>query len=171
MNIVVDINHPAHVHYFKNFIWQMEKKGHKVLITATDREMARKLLEIYSFEYINMGNYGNSLIEKMINIPLMDIKLYRAVKTFHPDIFIGFGSIRAAHTARLMGKVCINLEDTEHTKWENSAYIPFTNAILTPKCFRSGLGKTKLDTMGTLNFCTFTQTISARIPQCSVKSD
>ena len=27
MRIVVDINHPAHVHYFKNFIWEMQKKA------------------------------------------------------------------------------------------------------------------------------------------------
>jgi len=26
MRIVVDINHPAQVHYFKNFIWEMGKK-------------------------------------------------------------------------------------------------------------------------------------------------
>jgi hypothetical protein len=30
MKIVVDINHPAHVHFFKNFIWEMEERGHQV---------------------------------------------------------------------------------------------------------------------------------------------
>ena len=24
--ILVDIGHPAHVHFFKNFIWEMEKE-------------------------------------------------------------------------------------------------------------------------------------------------
>jgi hypothetical protein len=28
MNILVDIGHPAHMHFFKNFLWDMQKKGH-----------------------------------------------------------------------------------------------------------------------------------------------
>ena len=34
MQILVDIIHPANVHYFKNFILEMEKEGHSVKITA-----------------------------------------------------------------------------------------------------------------------------------------
>jgi len=29
MKIVVDLGHPAQVHLFKNFVWEMEKKGMK----------------------------------------------------------------------------------------------------------------------------------------------
>jgi hypothetical protein len=27
---MVDIGHPAHVHFFKNAIWELEKRGHSV---------------------------------------------------------------------------------------------------------------------------------------------
>lgn len=141
MRIVVDINHPGHVHYFKNFIWEMQKRGHEFLITASQKEVSYQLLDAYGFEYTKLGTYGKSLAEKLINIPLLDIKMYNAVKRFKPDLFLGFGSIRAAHVSKMLGKPCIALDDTEHAKWEHGLYVPFADAILTPTCFRKDFGE------------------------------
>ncbi|VVB89748.1 Uncharacterised protein [uncultured archaeon] len=141
MKIVVDINHPAHVHYFKNFIWEMEKKGHKVLITATRKDITYELLNNYGFDFIDIGSYGNSLIKKLINIPIIDLKMYFAVKSFNPDIFIGFGSIRAAHVSYLLRKKCIIFEDTEHSMEQIRLYLPFADAVCTPACFKKDLGR------------------------------
>jgi len=144
MRIVVDINHPAHVHYFKNFIWEMEKKGHEVLITATDKDIALRLLDIYGFDYIKLGSYGKSLVQKAINLPLIDIKMYRAIKPFNPDIILGFGSIRGSHVAAVLRKTSINFEDTEHSMEQIRLYLPFVSAVLTPQAFRRDLGKKQI---------------------------
>ena len=144
VKIVVDINHPAHVHYFKHFIWEMERRGHEILITASSKEMSLALLRNYKFNFINLGSYGNSLPEKCINLPFMDLKLYKAVKSFNPDIFIGFSSARAAHVSTLMRKPCINFDDTEHARWEHKLYAPFTDTIVTPTCFRKDFGKKQI---------------------------
>ena len=148
MRIVVDINHPADVHFFKNFIWEMEKRGHVILITASKKEISYRLLDNYGFHYEKLGSYGISLAEKMINIPLLDLKMYQAVKKFKPDIFIGFGSIRAAHVSKVLRKPCINFDDTDHAKWEHRLYVPFTDVVLTPRCFSRDFGKkqVKIDT-------------------------
>jgi len=47
MRVIIDISHPAHVHFFKNFVWAMEKRGHEIIITAGDKEVTLKLLEHY----------------------------------------------------------------------------------------------------------------------------
>ena len=141
MRIVVDINHPAHVHYFKNFIWEMERRGHEVLITASEKEISFTLLRNYGFGFINLGTYGNSVSKKFMNILPMDLKMYKAVKSFMPDIFLGFGSIRAAHVSRLMRKPCIAFDDSEPAFGEHLLYIPFTDTILTPNCFNKDFGK------------------------------
>ncbi len=148
MRIVVDINHPADVHFFKNFIREMEKRGHTILITASRKEVSYHLLDRYGFQYEKLGSYGKSLAEKMINIPLLDLKMYQAVKKFNPDIFVGFGSIRAAHVSKVLKKPCINFEDTDHAKWEHLLYVPFADVVLTPRCFTKDFGKkqVKIDT-------------------------
>lgn len=144
MRIVVDINHPANVHYFKNFIWEMQKKGHDILITASEKEISYNLLDKYGFSYVKIGTYGTSILEKLVKIPILDLKMYQAVKKFKPDLFLGFGSIRAAHVAKLLGNPCIALDDTEHARWEHLLYVPFTDVILTPACFRKDFGKKQI---------------------------
>lgn len=144
MKIVVDINHPAHVHFFKYFIWEMEKRGHNVLVTASEKDVTIKLLDNYGFDYINMGSYGTSLVEKLMNVPIKDFKMYKITKSFRPDIFVGLGSIRAAHVAYSMNRPSITLEDTEHSRAQLLLYFPFTSAVLTPSCFKKDLGEKQI---------------------------
>lgn len=141
MKIVVDISHPAHVHYFKHFIWGMRGRGHDVLITASEKEIAYQLLDLYGFQYVKIGDYGHSVIQKLINVPILDLKMYSAVKPFDPDIIIGFGSIRAAHVAALLRKPYIALDDTEQAHLGQLLYVPFADAILTPTSFKKDFGK------------------------------
>ena len=115
MKIVVDINHPAHVHFFKNFIWEMEERGHQVVITASQKDLAYTLLQKYGFTYIPLGCYGSSLVKKVANVPILDLKMYRMIKNFDPDLFLGFGSIRTAHVSKIMRKPCINFDDDEYS--------------------------------------------------------
>lgn len=141
MKIVVDINHPAHVHFFKNFIRQTSNKGLKILITASDKDISIKLLERYGFPFVNLGSYGTTLLSKVINLPLLDWRMYQAVKGFDPDLFLGAGSIRAAHISRLFRKPCIIFEDTEHSREQYLLYAPFVDYIFTPSSFKRRLGK------------------------------
>lgn len=52
MKIQIDINHPAHVHYFRNFIKIMEERGHVFKITNRNSPMINQLLDIYGIEHI-----------------------------------------------------------------------------------------------------------------------
>ena len=145
MRIVVDIGHPAHVHLFKNFVWEMEKRGHEILITASKKEVSLRLLDAYGFDYIHLGSYGFSIVRKIANIPVMDLRMYRAIKDFKPDIFVGLGSVRGAHVSKLMGRPSITFNDTESgTHQTKILYAPFTDAILTPSCFKEDLGKKQI---------------------------
>lgn len=140
MRIVVDINHPAHVHYFKNFIWKMKEKGHDILVTASEKDMSYRLLDCYDIPYVKLGCYGTKVTSKAFNIPLLDYKMFNAVKKFKPDIFLGFGSIRASHVSKALRKPCIAFDDSEPSPLEHLLYVPFTDAILTPPCFEKDFG-------------------------------
>jgi uncharacterized protein len=141
VRVVVDINHPAHVHYFKNFVREMGRRGHEVLITASNKELTYTLLDGCGMEYIKLGTYGKSLLRKMLDIPMLDIAQYRAVRSFNPDIFLGFGSLRAAHVSWLLRKPFISFEDTEHCTAQLVLYLPFAHAVCTPTSFQRNLGK------------------------------
>jgi len=140
MKIVVDMNHPGHVHFFKNFIWEMKKRGHKVLITAGQKDVAFKLLKNYDLDFVSLGGYGDTIIKKTLNIPVLTWRMYQAVKDFKPDLFVGIGSFRSAHISFLLGKKCLIFDDSEPALITQLMYLPFATKVLTPTCFRKKLG-------------------------------
>jgi len=144
MRIQVHINHPAHVHLFKNFIWTMEKRGHEVLILASKRNLTYELLDHYKFNYIKIGEYGNTNSQKILNVPLIDFKAYTKIRKEKPDIFVGMGSIVNAHVSFLLNRPCINLTQTEHSVAQYKLWAPFTDTILTPNSFRRNLGRKQI---------------------------
>ena len=141
MRILVDIGHPAHVHLFKNMIWNLEKDGYEVKITTRDKEITLYLLNAYGFKYENLGKHHKKLLNKLLGLITRDYKLYKIARKFKPDIFISHGSMYAAHVAKLLGRPHISLEDTENSIEQIRLYAPFTDVILTSMCFKLDLGK------------------------------
>jgi hypothetical protein len=140
MRILVDINHPAHVHFFKNLIWEMQKKGHKIIITATKKDLTYELLEGYNFPYLKLGSYGQSIFSKILNLPFKSWSMYRIARKFKPDVLLGIASHRICFAARLLGKSAFVFDDTEHASLEIALYLPWATKVFTPVCFKKNLG-------------------------------
>ncbi|MBN2013925.1 MAG: DUF354 domain-containing protein [Candidatus Altiarchaeota archaeon] len=144
MKVLVDIGHPAHVHFFKNVIWELEKKGHEVKITAREKEISLDLLTAYGFQYTNLGKNRTGLINKAIGMLKMDYNMYRIAKQFRPDILTGLGSMYAAQVGKLINKPSILFTDTEHAKLVHWLTNPFATVICTPTCFKKDFGQKQI---------------------------
>jgi len=130
MNILIDIGHPAHVHMFKRFAHIMQDKGHSVLFTCRDKEFEIQLLIAEGFKFISFGKKSKSVIGKIINTLLFDLKEIFIAFKFKPDVFLSHGSITAAHAAYVVRKPSIAFEDTFNME-QIRLYEPVTNTILT----------------------------------------
>jgi predicted glycosyltransferase len=135
MKILIDIGHPAHVHYFKNFISIMKNKGHEFMIISRDKEVTLQLLKAYDLQYISRGTGKKSLVGKFFYLIKADLFILKHAKKFKPDLFLSFGSTYAAHASRLCHKPHIALDDTEHAIFELLMYPPFSDAILNPSVY------------------------------------
>jgi len=60
MRIVITIQHPAHVHFFKNVIRLLEQDGHQVEVFARAKDLVAYLLEIYDIEYTMLADEPTS---------------------------------------------------------------------------------------------------------------
>jgi len=140
MRILIDIGHPAHVHYFRNVINRMEKNGHEFLIVARDKEVSQILLDKYNIPYINRGKGGRSLVQKIGYLFEANKIILKEAFKFKPDIFLSFASPYAAQVSWLLRKPHISFTDTEHAKLGNLAFMPFTSVIITPTSFQKDLG-------------------------------
>ncbi len=140
MKILIDIGHPAHVHYFRNYIHLMEDRGHEFLIIAKNRSVTHYLLDKYNIKYVKRPDYPASIFLKLLKIPLTDYFVIRECQRFKPDILLGFSGTHISHAGWLLKIPSIVIDDTDHAKLAHASYSPFASVIITPVYFRKDFG-------------------------------
>ncbi len=142
MKIIINIGHPANVHFYKNTIWALEDKGHDILVTSRAKEITYELLDIYNIPYTALTKiYKTGFLGQTVEMIERDIKLYKLTKKFKPDIITGFASENSAHVSKVTKASSIIFTDTEHSKFASIILYPFADVILTPSCFKKDLGR------------------------------
>jgi|YNPMSStandDraft_1061717.scaffolds.fasta_scaffold10226_2 predicted glycosyltransferase len=141
MKIFIDIGHPAHVHYFRNFIKLMEKKNYEFFISARDRNIIQYLLNHYQIKFFNRGKGGRGIIGKIFYLFKGDYEVLKLAKLFQPDLFLSFGSMYAAQVSKILNKPHIAFDDTDIAIFEHFLYVPFTDLIITPMNFLRNFGR------------------------------
>jgi len=138
--ILIDMGHPAHVHFWKNFIWEMEKKGHEFKIAVREKNPMKELLGHYQIPFTDIGSPPSGTLNKALRMPANDMKLLKIARDFKPDVLTGIGSPYVAQVGKLIRKPSYIFTDTEHAKLINKLAVPFATKVLTPGCFLNDLG-------------------------------
>lgn len=134
MNIIIEVGHPKHVHFWKNIINILTKKGHKIKIVAVDKDMTLYLLKKCGFDYEIIGKNYKGLFRKAYGLVRNDMKLLNIAKKFKPDIFVS-DSPYSAHTSKLLNKPHIAFSDTEQARLTSWLTFPFSEVVCTPACY------------------------------------
>jgi predicted glycosyltransferase len=141
MKILIDINHPAHVHYFRNFYKIMLAKGHHIQVVARNKEIEHNLLNLYQIPYLSRGKGKDGKLGKFAYMIYANFKLFRISLKFKPDLFLNFLHPYPSQVAKLLGKPSLVFSDTEHAKLHHRLTVPFATKIFTPQCYRIDLGE------------------------------
>lgn len=149
MKILIDIGHPAHVHYFRNLIKNLQLQDHHVLVIAREKEVSQILLKKYGIDFFSRGRGKSGLIGKIIYLFTGSFTVYSQAKKFSPDLFMSAGSMYAAIASKLCGKPHVTLEDSENLE-QIRIYKPFTDLIIYPKSCTADLGKKGIRIQGFL---------------------
>lgn len=133
MNILIDINHPAHVHLLRNVYKMLVEKGHKVIVVVKEIPSAMKLLDLYGIPYINIGKKDDAIGKKGLDQLVYDRRLLRIVHEYHIDIGVG-SSINIPHVSKLsrMKSIVLDDDDDEVEPLFVKFGHPFADVILSP---------------------------------------
>lgn len=142
LKLLFDIAHPADVHFFKNLIFNLQKNGHSILVTARNKDVSIDLLNAYLIDYIPVGRIGKSKINLIGEWIKRDYEILRIAHKFNPDVLLGFGPC-SIHSAKVLKKISIFFDDSEVDSTGFLSY-PFANVIFTPCNFSKTLGKKQI---------------------------
>jgi len=140
MKILIGIAHPAHVHFYKNFIWEMKKTGHTVDIICRDRDIVAELLDRYGFEYFrkSIKPKSDKLFDPLsyINYPRYEYETYKFVKKCNPDVVTAVGGTTMSHISTITDTLSVGFIDNEDRHvFSNKFTVPFLDFICTPDNF------------------------------------
>lgn len=130
--VLVDINHPAHVHLFRHFILEMKSRGNQVIVTAKNVGSITNLLKLYKIDYIDTGRKKDHILLKYLYeffhlLKVLGIVLYRRV-----DYGIGVSMVLPI-VSKLTPMVAFALDDDDLAATPIfGKFISYADVILNP---------------------------------------
>jgi len=135
MRILVDVTHPAHVHFFKGAAQDLADRGHQVRFVAREKEMTTQLLEEYDIPFQKLSKIRKGLLGLAVELIEHQSRLFGVIRKFHPDVILNIGGTFIVHVGKLTGvRTCV-FTDTEHAKLSNAITFPFASHICTPESY------------------------------------
>ena len=133
MNILFDINHPAHVHLLRNVYKMLVERGHKIIVVVKEIPSAMQLLDLYGIPYVNIGKKNDNLGKKGFDQLVYDRRMLKIVRQNHINIGLG-SSINIPHVSMLSRMKSIILDDDDDKVEPLFVEFghPFADTILSP---------------------------------------
>jgi len=140
LRTLIDIGHPAHVHFFKNPIRILKQHGHEILITSRDKEMALGLLDNLGLQHRHISSQAEGgLMSLGIELIKRNYELAKVARKFKPDIVTAIGGTSVAQVGRLMRIPSLVFYDTENAVLQNAITYPFASCVVAPRCYGAWL--------------------------------
>lgn len=142
MRILIDISHPAHVHFFRRAIDRFQQGGHTVRVVSRDKDITLQLLDAYGIphEVLSKAPRGKSLPAFASEMIVHCFRLFRVARAFRPDVMLQIAGTFIAPVGRLLGVPAIAFYDTEFARLSNAISYPLLTHVCTPECYEGSAG-------------------------------
>jgi hypothetical protein len=142
LKILVDLTHPAHVHFFKNAIHEWEKQGHELYIASRKKDVAIALIEHYGFSHHLLGRARKKgVIGFAVEFFSRLVHLFREVLLFRPDVMVAVGGAWIAPVGWVLRIPSVVFYGTEIATLNNTYVYPLADAVCTPTSYWNSAGK------------------------------
>jgi predicted glycosyltransferase len=140
VRVLVTIQHPAHVHFFRNAVSELRSAGHEVHVFARRNEVTVDLLETYGIEHAVLAGESDSLGKLAVVQATYEARLLQRARRLDPDVMAAIGGVAVSHVAKLVGARSVVFYDTEHATIIRRLAYPFADEVCTPDCYTGHVG-------------------------------
>jgi predicted glycosyltransferase len=135
MRVLIDLNHPAHVHLMRHAVAAWRVRGDQCLITARDKDVCVSLLRSYGMEHEVLAPVGRGRLGLVRELVSRELRLLLRARRFRPHAIVGT-TIHAGRVGRLVGarSVFLNEDDVRVSPLIRWLGYPLVNAVATPTC-------------------------------------
>lgn len=141
MNVLIQLSHPAHFHFYKNVALGLMKNNYNVLIVIKTKDVLEDLLKNAGLSYVNINQYahrGNKL-GVLWDMLLRELRMVRLCKKYKIDLLTG-STPDIAHVGWWLRKWRINTgeDDLDVVPAFDLIASRFVQCLLAPICCKLG---------------------------------
>jgi predicted glycosyltransferase len=141
MNLLFEIGHPAHVHFFSRTIRRLQREGHDVSVVTRNKDITNSLLDGMGIPYECLSAPARGKVRMLRELAGRWAKTLGLIRRKKIDRAISISGITTSLPARVAGIGNVVFTDTEDAKISNKIAFPFADVICTPQFFLGDLGK------------------------------
>ncbi len=135
MRLLVDILHPAHVHFFRPIAEDLLAQGGEVLFAAREKEVAVDLLRAHHLPFETLSGIGGGFGGLVWEFGVRLARFLPLARRFRPDVLAGIMGPVIAPAGRILGVPSVVFYDTETAKLTNSYAFPLATRVATPEAW------------------------------------
>lgn len=135
MRILVDISHPAHVHFFRNALSIWQEHGHIVKAMARDKDITLDLLRKFHIPHKVLSKARTGVVGWTAEMIIHTVRLLAEVLAFRPHVMLQIGGTFVGPVGWLTRTPAWAFTDTENAALSNRITFPFVKRVFTPQCY------------------------------------
>jgi predicted glycosyltransferase len=140
MRILIDLGHPAHVHFFRQAVAALRADGHEVRLAARDIPIVFDLLTACGLAADIVVPKGRGALGLVTELVRHTTALLAMTRAWRPDVCTAIGGTFMVAAARLRGARTIVWDDTDTAVVENQLTHRLAHRIMTPDVYPADIG-------------------------------
>lgn len=141
MRVLIDISHPAHVHFYRHMRQRLVGQGAEVVVVARRKDVTVDLLDAFGIPYLVVGQSGHKgWLGQLGELLHRDFFLVRQGINRRPDVILTRNP-SGVQAARMLGVTGVfDTDDGRSVGVHYKAAAPFAHLITAPDCLTESFG-------------------------------
>jgi predicted glycosyltransferase len=135
VRLLLDITHPAHLHFFRNLVSRLRREGHQVYLAGRHKDILLELAAGYGLELDAFGRARPGLFSLGREMLQRQARLLGIIRRFRPDAMMAIAGTFIAPLGWLTRTPTYVFYDSEHATVSNLLSYPFATCVYVPRCY------------------------------------
>jgi len=151
MRVLFDITHPVHVYFFKHLISTLSQEGHKVLVTARDKDVTLAILNGLGIPHICISKRSGGLVHALKELVVRDLDLFLKARRFRPEVLIAAeGGVSIGPVGAAIGVPRLVFDQVDLAPLQQCLGMPWATFICTGDGYLKDFGRRHIRFRGVL---------------------
>ncbi len=133
VKFLIDLLHPAHAHFFRAIIAEMEPRGHEFLLLSRKKDVLTDLLDSWQLDHVCVSHQRSGRLAMVRELGVRVHAIRRHVRSFAPDLMLGLMGPAISLARPLTGVPAAVFYDNETTARLNALAARLADAWISPR--------------------------------------